>query len=222
MDHDLDKLPQLLRQVITSSPVFLKKSSTYNNLVAMAATMVCNYNQTHGFSWRGHDPQSVFMNGCVHHYMRIASSTLQNYGIYYFIFDYIASLAGSAGTQNVGPVILSNICEGLRNENPYYLMEFFLSPPSKEHQRFRLYYKFAVIHSMVTGGPNVVNPYKFVDIFMSYHKKFNANECTYVLLHINMTMHVLLSYCCVVLLGYCLIVILVCCVVLSYCCVVVL
>ncbi len=44
MDHDLDKLPQFLRQVITSSPEFLKKSSTYNNLVAMAATVVCNYN----------------------------------------------------------------------------------------------------------------------------------------------------------------------------------
>jgi hypothetical protein len=53
---------------------------------------------------------------------------------------------------------------------------------------------------MVTGGPDVVNPYKFVDIFMSYHKHFVANECTYVLLHINMMMHVVLSYCCVVVL----------------------
>jgi hypothetical protein len=87
MDHDLDKLPQFLRQVITSSTEFSKKSSTYNNLVAMAATMVCNYNQTHGFSRRGQGPQSIFMNGRVHHYMRIASSTLQNCGISYFIFD---------------------------------------------------------------------------------------------------------------------------------------
>jgi hypothetical protein len=39
MDHDLDKLPQFLRQVITLSPEFLKKFSTYNNLVAMAATV---------------------------------------------------------------------------------------------------------------------------------------------------------------------------------------
>jgi hypothetical protein len=76
MDHDLDKLPQFLRQVITLSPEFLKKSSTYNNLVAMAATMVCNYNQTHGFLWRGQGPQSVFMKGHVHHYIRTASSTL--------------------------------------------------------------------------------------------------------------------------------------------------
>ncbi len=113
-DHDLEEVPQFLRQVITSSLEFLKKSSTYNNLVAMAARVVCNYNQTHGFSWCGQGPQSVFMNGHVHHYMRIASSTLQNCGISYFIFDDIASLTGSADTQNVDPVILSNICKGLR------------------------------------------------------------------------------------------------------------
>jgi hypothetical protein len=109
MDHDLDELPQFLRQVIILSPEFLKKSSTYNNLVTMAATVVCNYNQIHGFSRRGQGPQSVFMNGPVHHYMRIASSTLQNCGISYFIFDDKASLVGSADTQNVDPVILSNI-----------------------------------------------------------------------------------------------------------------
>jgi hypothetical protein len=87
----------------------LKKSSTYNNLVAMAATVVCNYDQTQGFSWHGQGPQSVYMNGRVHHYMRIASSTLQNCGISYFIFDDIASLAGSVDTPNVDPVILLNI-----------------------------------------------------------------------------------------------------------------
>ncbi len=106
MDHDLDKLPQFLRQVIISSLEFSKKSSTYNNLVAMAAGVVCNYNQTHGFSWHGQGPQSVFMNGHVHHYMRIAPSTSQNCGIFYSMFDDIASLAGSADTQNVDPVIL--------------------------------------------------------------------------------------------------------------------
>jgi hypothetical protein len=56
MDHGLEELPQLVRQVITLSPEFLQKSSTYNNLVAMAATMVCNYNDTHGFSWHGQGP----------------------------------------------------------------------------------------------------------------------------------------------------------------------
>ncbi len=68
----------------------------------------------------------------------------------------------------------------------------------------------------------VVNPYKFVNIFMYYHKKIVANECTYILLHINTTTHVALSYCCVVVLWYCRIVILICRVVLSYCFLVVL
>jgi hypothetical protein len=93
LDHELDKLPYFLRQVITTSPEFSKEASTYNNLVAMAATVLCNYNQIHVFSWRGQGPQSVFMNSCVHYYMRIASSTFQNCGISYFIFEDIASLA---------------------------------------------------------------------------------------------------------------------------------
>jgi hypothetical protein len=59
------------------------------------------------------------MKGCVHHYMRIALSTLQACGISYFIFDDIVSLAGYTDTRNIDPVILSNICKGLRNENPY-------------------------------------------------------------------------------------------------------
>jgi hypothetical protein len=69
MDHGLDKLPQFVRKVA----IFLQKSSIYNNLVAMAATVVCNYNETNGFSRRGQGPQSVFMNSHVHTYMRIVS-----------------------------------------------------------------------------------------------------------------------------------------------------
>ncbi len=133
MDYDLEELHQFLRQVITSSPGFLKKSSTYNKLVAMAATVVCNYNQeTHRFLQRGQGLQSVFMNGLVHHYMRIASSTLQNCGISYFIFDDIVPLAGSADTRNVDPVILSNICKSLRNENPYCVDLRFLGVEARQ------------------------------------------------------------------------------------------
>jgi hypothetical protein len=98
----------------------------------MTATVVCNYNQTHGFSRRGQGLQSVFRNGLVHHYMRIASSTLQNCSISYFIFDDIASLAGSADTQNVDPVILSNICKSLRNENPYCIDLRFLEIEARQ------------------------------------------------------------------------------------------
>ncbi len=119
MDHELNQLPIFLRLHIFSCCSFSQKSSTYNNLVAMAATVVCNYNNTNGYTQRGHEPQSVFMKGCVHHYMRIASSATQNCSISYFIFDDIASLVGSAERQNVDPTILSDICQGLKNENTY-------------------------------------------------------------------------------------------------------
>jgi hypothetical protein len=99
----------------------------------MAATVVCNYNQTHGFSRCGQGPQSVLMNGHVHHYMRIASSTSQNCGISYFIFDDIASLAGSADARNVDPVILSIICKGLSNENPYCIDLCFFGVEARQH-----------------------------------------------------------------------------------------
>ena len=81
MGYVLDELPAFVRKVISNSNKFSQKTSTYNNLVAIAATIVCNYNETAGFSKRGPGPQSVFMDGRVHHYMRIASSTSQNCGI---------------------------------------------------------------------------------------------------------------------------------------------
>jgi hypothetical protein len=98
----------------------------------MAATMLCNYNQTHGFLQRCQGPQSVFMNCRVHHHMRVASSTSQNCGISYIIFDVIASLAGSADTQNVDPGIPPNICKGLRNENSYCVDLCFLGVEARQ------------------------------------------------------------------------------------------
>jgi hypothetical protein len=64
--------------------------------------------------------------------MRIASSTLQNCSISHFIFDAIASLTGSADTQNIDPVILSNICNGLRNENSYCIDLCFLGVEARQ------------------------------------------------------------------------------------------
>ncbi len=43
MDHELNQLPNFLNMLIFSCCGFSQKSSTYNNLVAMAATVVCNY-----------------------------------------------------------------------------------------------------------------------------------------------------------------------------------
>ncbi len=62
----------------------------------------------------------------------VRSSTLQNFCIHYYIFDDIASLTGSADTQNVDPVILSNICKGLRNENPYCVDLCFLGVEARQ------------------------------------------------------------------------------------------
>jgi hypothetical protein len=59
-----------------------------------------------------------------------------------------------------------------------------------------------VIHFIITGGSDVVNPYNFVDIFKSNHKRFDANECTYIF------DIVILSYCSVVLHSYCCVVVL--------------
>ena len=113
VEYELDQLPDFLRRILFTRIDITKKSSTYNNLVAMAATVVCNYSNTNGFTRCGEGPQSVFMNGRVHHYMRTASNTSQNCGLSYFIFDDIASMAGSADRVNVDPEILTNICEGL-------------------------------------------------------------------------------------------------------------
>jgi len=138
MGYVLDELPSFVRKVISSGNKFLQKSSAYNNLVAMAATVVSNYNETAGFSRRGPGPQSVFIKGHVHHYMRIASSTSQNCGISYFVFDDIASLAGSADAQNADPLILSDICKGLQNEIHIALISVFLVSMQEHMQKASL------------------------------------------------------------------------------------
>jgi hypothetical protein len=56
MDHELDQSPNYLRLLISSCCGFSQKSSTYNNLVAMAATVVCNYNNTNGYTRHGNGP----------------------------------------------------------------------------------------------------------------------------------------------------------------------
>jgi len=64
--------------------------------------------------------------------MKIALSTSQNCGISYFVFDDIASLAGSADACDVDPQILSDICKGLRDENPYCIELRFLGAEARE------------------------------------------------------------------------------------------
>ena len=135
VEYELDQLPHFLRRLLFTRIDMTKKSSTYNNLVAMAATVVCNYSNTNGFLRRGEGPQSVFMNGRIHHYMRTASNTSQNCGLSYFIFDDIASMASSADRVNVDPDILTKNCEGLWNENPYCIDLRFLGVEARERAR---------------------------------------------------------------------------------------
>ncbi len=49
------------------------------------------------------------------------------------MFDDIASLAGSADARDVDPQILSDICEGLGDENPCCIELRFLGAEAREH-----------------------------------------------------------------------------------------
>ena len=116
---ELRELPNFMQQAVSSGAEFSANSSTYNNLLAMGATKVCNYESTPGFTNRGPGNACVFLNGRVHHYLRAATSTDLSMGITYFIFDQIASLAISANARNVNAEILEQIGSGLRTLNPY-------------------------------------------------------------------------------------------------------
>jgi hypothetical protein len=86
----------------------------------------------------------------------------------------------NAGLQNSDVICYSySILQVIAKST--HLTEFFLSPPSEDHQRFRLYYKFAnMIHFMITAGPDVVNPYNFVEISSLIIKiLMQMNVCTY-------------------------------------------
>ncbi len=48
----LRDFPLFMQRAMSSSPEFCHQSSTYNNLVAMGATKVCNYTERSGFEIR--------------------------------------------------------------------------------------------------------------------------------------------------------------------------
>jgi hypothetical protein len=83
-EHELDQMPYFLRKIISTCTDISQKSSIYNNLVAMAATAVCNYSELNGWLRRGSGNQCVFINGRVPYYMKIASGTSQK--MRYFLF----------------------------------------------------------------------------------------------------------------------------------------
>jgi len=132
-EHELDLMPSFLARIISTCTDISRKLSIYNNLVAMAGRAVCNYSKLNGWLRRGPGDQCVFIKSRVHHYMKIASSTSQNCGISYFVFDDIASLVGSADARDVDPQILLDICKGLRDGNPYCIELRFLGEEAREH-----------------------------------------------------------------------------------------
>ena len=131
MDHDLNHMPFFLDK---SSPHILafQRSQPHTMIWLLLLQQLCATINTNDFTQQGHGPQSVFMKGHVHHYMKTASTTSQNCILSFFIFDDIAALAGSAERQNVDLIILSEICQGLKNVNSYCSNLCFLGVEARQ------------------------------------------------------------------------------------------
>ncbi len=102
------------------SPNFHEECTTFNIILSMAVTKVCNYCDTPGFTNCGPGNACVTLNGQVHHFMKTASSNNTHIcGLSYFIFDISASHALSPESRNVNKQTLNDIAEGLKRKNPY-------------------------------------------------------------------------------------------------------
>jgi hypothetical protein len=120
LNYELDEMQDyLLNCIAKSNNTFPQDSSTYNNILAMAATKVCNYSSTPGWTSRGPGSAAVTLNGRVHHFFPNADSSNPSCGLSYFIFDSIAAQAGSRFEDNVDATILATLREGLKRNNPY-------------------------------------------------------------------------------------------------------
>ncbi len=116
---ELREFPLFMQQAVSSSPECCNHSSTYNNLVALGATKVCNYSERPGFENRGPGTFSVHLQGKLHHFFNLANSTDNSGGIGYFVFDNESALAASASSCNLDSLIMDIIARGLREINPY-------------------------------------------------------------------------------------------------------
>ncbi len=111
---------------MSSSPEFCHQSSTYNNLVAMGATKVCNYTERSGFKNRGPGPFSVHLQGRIHHLLNHANSTDNSGEIGAFVFDNQSALAAFASSCNLVPRTMDIIANGLKEIIPYSCQLRFL------------------------------------------------------------------------------------------------
>ncbi len=114
-----------MQQAMSSSPEFCHHSSTYNNLVAMGATKVCNYSERPGFKNRGPGNFSIHLQGKLHHFFNLANSTNNSRRIGYFVFDNESVLVASASSHNLDSCIMDIIARGVREINLYsYQLRF--------------------------------------------------------------------------------------------------
>ncbi len=107
---ELREFPLFMWQAVSSSPEFCHHSLTYNNLIAMGATKVCNYSERPGFKNRGPGPFSVHLQGKLHHFFNLANSTNNSSRIGYFVFDNESALVASASSRNLDSRIMDIMC----------------------------------------------------------------------------------------------------------------
>jgi hypothetical protein len=129
---ELSEFPLFMQQAMSLSPEFCHHSSTYNNLVAMGATKVCNYSERPGFKNRGPGPFSVHLQGKLHHFFNLANSTNNSGGIGYFVFDNESALVASASSCNLDSNIMDIMARGLRDIDPYSRQPRFLGLDARQ------------------------------------------------------------------------------------------
>lgn len=101
VNFELDEMPLYLLECVEAVSNFPNDCTIHNNLLAMAATKVCNYSETPGWMQRGPGRASVTLNGRVHHFFPTANSSDPSCGLLFFIFDDNTAQAASAATLNV-------------------------------------------------------------------------------------------------------------------------
>lgn len=121
VQYELDELPDYWIHCITSNESFVKDATTMNNLLAMAATKVCNYTGIPGWTNRGPGDTAVTLNGRVYHFLPRTTNngTDPSCGLSYFLFDNSSALAASGTEREIDTEMLLHLGEELKKNNPY-------------------------------------------------------------------------------------------------------
>jgi hypothetical protein len=147
---ELREFPKFMRRAVSSSPEFCHQSSTFNNLVAIGATKVCNYTERSGYKNRGPGSFSVHLQGRINHYFNNANSTDNSGGIGAFVFDNQSALAASASSRNLVPRTMDIIAKGIRKNRSIYtsgMTLYFLTQTMMTFQRTTGIARFVTHHT---------------------------------------------------------------------------